>query len=190
MSALTALLAPPLAFSGRNWGGLGLLAIGVGLWIGWPLQARRQSEDIVRSHARLGYLIADVTIVAPLCLAAGYALVANDRWGSLVLLLAVGAGAYDLTHFLVYLGQRGVPRIGGRPLPWYAYGATIVAVLVFLGWLGWHEMHRLIHGSGPFGSGLWVTLPLVLAGAALAGALTWWLLRRVPPSGGSSPPGP
>jgi hypothetical protein len=166
-----------LASAGTDVLAVFLLLVGVGIWIGWPIQAHRQARDIVESHTRLGYLIADVTIVAPLCLASGYALLEGYRWGPLVLLLAIGAGAYDLTHFLVYLGQRGIPKVSGRALPWYDYAIAIVVVLVLLGALAWHYLHRAATATGVQGSGLYVTLILVLVGAAISSVLTWRLLR-------------
>ena len=174
--ALQAVLATSHAL--RIVGGGLLIAVGVLVWIGWPIVAAIWWEDVVQSHVRLGYLIGDMTLLAPLCISSGYGLVQGYRWGPLVLLLTVGTAAYDLTHFLVYLGQRGVPQIGGKPLPWYAYAAAIIATLAALGVLAWHELKVAAHASGPEGAGLYV-VPIVIAlGAAASGALTRWLLRR------------
>jgi hypothetical protein len=167
----------------RHVGGGLLILIGVLVWIGWPVVAAIRGEDVVQSHARLGYLIGDMTLLAPLCISSGYGLVQDYRWGPLVLLLTVGTAAYDLTHFLVYLGQRAVPPISAKPLPWYACAAAIVLTLAALGVLAWHELKVSAHASGPEGSGLFLVPILIVVGAAASGVLTWWLLRRAARAG-------
>jgi hypothetical protein len=181
-------IALPLAAAHtvRHVGGVLLIVIGVAVWIGWPIVAVRHSEDVVNSHARLGYMIGDLTITGPLCLASGYGLLQDYRWGSAVLLLAVGAAAFDLTHFLVYLAQIRWPLIGGRALPWWAYLAAILATLAILGVIAWRELDVVTSATGAAGSGAYLTLVPIGLGAIGSGALTLWLLR--PPPSSSSPP--
>jgi hypothetical protein len=189
MSHTTAIAMPlAAAHTVRHLGGVLLVVIGVAVWIGWPIVAVRHSEDVVKSHARLGYMIGDMTITGPLCLASGYGLLQNYRWGSAVLLLAVGAAAFDLTHFLVYLAQTHWPQIGGRALPWWAYLAAILATLAILGVIAWRELDVVTSATGGAGSGAYLTLAPIVLGALVSGALTVWLLR--PPPSSSSPPGP
>jgi hypothetical protein len=114
-----------------------VFAVGVALVIGWPIAIVVNWHDIVSSHARLGYLIADLGLVVPLCFASWQGLLRNAPWGPGVLLVALGAGAYDVVHFTVYLIQ--VKEL----LPaaaWVVIGAGIVATL---GWLAFWEIVRL-----------------------------------------------
>jgi hypothetical protein len=182
-------IALPLAAAHtvRHVGGVLLIVIGVAVWIGWPIVAVQHSDDVVKSHARLGYMICDMTITGPLCLASGYGLVQDYRWGSAVLLLAVGAAAFDLTHFLVYLAQIHWPQIRGRALPWWAYLAAILATLAILGVIAWRELDVVTSATGAAGSGAYLTLVAIVLGALGSGALTVWLLRP-PPSSSSRPP--
>jgi len=172
----------------RHVGGVLLIVIGVAVWIGWPIIAVRHSEDVVKSHARLGYMIGDMTITGPLCLASGYGLLQDYRWGSAVLLLAVGAAAFDLTHFLVYLAQIHWPQIRGRALPWSAYLVATLATLAILGVIAWRELDVVTSATGGAGSGAYLTLVPIVLGALGSGGLTVWLLRAPPSS--SSPPAP
>lgn len=180
-------------------GGWALIAIGVAIWIFWPIVAIEHWQNVIESHARLGYFIGDMTIVAPLCFASGYGSVAATKWASPMLLLTVGAAAYDLTHFLIFLAQIHVPKIKGKPLPVVAYVAAILAVLAFLAWIAWRVIQVEITPPGgalaelnPSGPGLHVAIAAVVAGGLVSGGISWMFLRGGRPSTttppGSSPP--
>jgi hypothetical protein len=79
----------------------------------------------VESHARLGYLIGDVGLVAPLALASWYGLLEGRTWGVPVFLFTAGAFAYDILHFGIYLAQEEF--LSAAPLVW------IVATIAVLG---------------------------------------------------------
>jgi hypothetical protein len=166
------------AHLGRHIGGWGLIAIGVAIWVLWPIVAYHNWENVVQTHNRLGYFFCDMTIMAPLCLASGYGLVRDYRWGSAVLLLAIGAAAFDLAHTLIFMAQIQVPKIGGRALPWWAYALVVALVLVLLGLLAWREIEVIMGGSGTQGAGLYVTPAAMLVGALASGALASWFTRR------------
>lgn len=100
-------------------------AVGVILIVGWPIAAIVNWDDIVNSHARLGYLIGDVGLVVPLAFATWQGLRTRAWWGPPVLLLLAGAGAYDLLHFSIYLWQ-----IEAFGVPGFLYGIACAAALV------------------------------------------------------------
>jgi hypothetical protein len=114
-----------------------VFTVGVLLLIGWPIAIIVNWHDIVASHARLGYLIADIGLVVPLCFASWQGLLRNAAWGPGVLLVALGAGAYDVVHFTVYLIQVN------ELLPAAAWVVIGAAIVVALGWLAVWEIVRL-----------------------------------------------
>jgi hypothetical protein len=184
------------AHSTRHFGGWALIAIAVAIWILWPIVAIKHWQNVIESHTRLGYFIADMTIVAPLCFASGYGSIQDYSWAGPLLLVAVGAAAYDLTHFLIFLAQIQVPKINGKPLPVAVYPVTILAVLAFLGWLAWREIRiEISHPGGtlaaftPGGTGLYVGLGAVAIGALATGAVLLLHARRAAAALRSSPPG-
>ena len=108
------------------------------LIIGWPIAICVNWEHIVTSHTRLGYLIADIGLVSPLCLLSWHGLKKARTWGPLVLLATLGALAYDAVHFGVYLIQEQFLSI-----PLIAYVALILLVLAVLCWIGiWEIQHQ------------------------------------------------
>ncbi len=95
-------------------------------------------EHIVSSHTRLGYLIGDIGLVTPLCFAAWYGLTRGRAWGPLVFLILVGALAYDIVHFGIYLIQEEFLSI---PTPIYIF--LILLILGILYWLARWEVIAL-----------------------------------------------
>ena len=191
---LAALLTASQLNATHHLGGWALVVIGALIWLLWPIIAIRHWQNVVESHARLGYFIGDMAIVAPLCFASGYGSIEDYRWGLPMLLLAVGASAYDLTHFLVFLAQIGVPQIRGKRLPVAVYAVAIVLVLVVLGYIAWRAIRVIITPPtvalatfAPQGGGLYVAIATVLAGL-LVSALVIWRCRRAAPLP-SLPPG-
>lgn len=117
-------------------------AVGVILIVGWPIAAIVNWDDIVNSHARLGYLIGDVGLVVPLAFATWQGLRTRAWWGPPVLLLLAGAGAYDLLHFSIYLWQ-----IEAFGVPGFLYGIACAAALaVIVRWVVF-ELRQLRPGG-------------------------------------------
>jgi hypothetical protein len=112
-----------------------LFAVAVVLLVGWPIAAIVNWDHIVSSHARLGYLIGDICIAVPLCLASWHGLRRSLSWARGVLLFTLGALAYDVTHFLIYLMQEEFLSI---PLP--VYIVLLVVVLAAIVWVAAHEI--------------------------------------------------
>src|SRR5262245_11934629 len=81
------------------------LALAVILLVGWPVAAIVNWENIVASHARLGYLVGDIGIVVPLCIASWFGFRHDRLWAPFVFLFLDGAAAYDGLHFEIYLAQ-------------------------------------------------------------------------------------
>lgn len=102
-------------------------AVGVILAVGWPIAAIVNWDDIVDSHARLGYLIGDVGLVVPLAFATWQGLRTRAWWGPPVMLVLAGAGAYDLLHFSIYLWQ-----IEAFGVPGFLYGIACAAALMMI----------------------------------------------------------
>ena len=96
------------------------------LIIGWAVAIVVSWDHIVSSHTRLGYLIADVGLVTPVCVSA-VGLFRGRPWAPSVTLLTVGALAYDAVHFAVYLMQE---RFLGIPIAVY-----LLLLAVILGFL-------------------------------------------------------
>jgi hypothetical protein len=118
-----------------------LFAVAVVLLVGWPIAALIDWDHIVESHARLGYLIGDIGIAVPLCLASWHGLRRALPWARGVLLFCLGALAYDVTHFLIYLMQEEFASI---PLP--VYIVVLAVVLVAIAWVAAKEIEW---GRGP-----------------------------------------
>lgn len=116
-----------------------LFGVAVVLLVGWPIAAIVDWDHIVRSHARLGYLIGDLGLAVPLCLASWYGLRRDRPWARGVLLLCLGALAYDVLHFLIYLMQEEFLSI---PLP--VYIVLLAVVLVAIGWVATREIEAQI----------------------------------------------
>jgi hypothetical protein len=112
-----------------RWVPWAFLLTGVGLVIGWPIAAIVNWHHIVDSHTRLGYLVGDLGLVAPLCFATGLGLRRRRPWARLVFMLTSGALAYDLIHFGIYLVQEDFLSVG---VLWGLLCAAIVAVLAWL----------------------------------------------------------
>lgn len=121
--------ADPVARHRRHVGGI-MFAIGVVLLVGWPIAVAVSWEHIVASHARLGYLIGDMGMVMPLCFLSWHGLVRGRAWGVPLVLITMGAQAFDVLHFGIYLIQErflGIPTI-----VYLALMALILGVLAYL----------------------------------------------------------
>jgi hypothetical protein len=126
--------------------GWAALVLAIILIVGWPVAAIVNWENIVSSHARLGYLVGDLGIVVPLGIAVWYGLRRQRPWGPLVFLFYDGAVAYDGIHFEIYLAQLGFLTI---PLPIYL--AAMVVSMALVAWLAWWELRVLLRrvATGP-----------------------------------------
>jgi DMSO/TMAO reductase YedYZ heme-binding membrane subunit len=111
----------------RTWAAWAFFALAVVLVIGWPIAAIVNWDDIVDSHVRLGYLVGDIGLVVPLCFATWYGLRKQRRWAPGLLMLTIGATAYDAIHFFIYLAQERFLSI-----PPAGYIAILVAALAAL----------------------------------------------------------
>ena len=103
---------------------------GVLLPIGWTIACIVDWNDVVNSHARLGYLIGDIAIITPLCFASWFGLKNERPWGPAALCLLCGAFAYDILHFTVWLIQEHKFGIPGIVLA--VIGGAIIAFLAYL----------------------------------------------------------
>lgn len=97
------------------------------LGVGWPISALINWADIIHTPARLGYVIADMGLVLPLCILTYMGLQREAAWGPLVSLLAMGALAYDTVHFGVFLIK--VQFLHLSPVVYLLLMATILYVL-------------------------------------------------------------
>jgi hypothetical protein len=118
----------------RKWAGWAFLALGILLPIGWLIACLVNWDDVVHSHTRLGYLIGDVGMVAPLSLFTAYGLLKQRPFGPPVLLITIGALAYDVVHFCVFLVQEKFLLPGA---------VWILIWLIVLGILTWFAIGEL-----------------------------------------------
>lgn len=116
------------------------------LAIGWPVAAIINWPSIRDSHARLGYIVCDFTIVIPLGFATWYGLRKARRWAPLTLLVACGAMAFDTLHFAVFLSQ--IRFLG---LSWAVYMPLGLALLWAIFIVARSEIRTLL-ASGHGGS--------------------------------------
>ena len=119
-----------------KWVKWAFLATAVLLPIGWLIAVIVSWDHIVDSHARLGYLIGDVGVVAPLCFATWHGLHRSLDWARPVFMFTAGALVYDLVHFGVYLVQEDFTGAG------WAWGLLCAALVAVLAWLAWLEVRR------------------------------------------------
>jgi hypothetical protein len=96
--------------------------------IGWLIACLRNWHDVVHHHPRLGFLIGDVGMVTPLSLVTGIWLLRRRPLGPPILLVTIGALAYDVVVFCVFLVQEHIFLPGG------VWIAIWVLVLALLGW--------------------------------------------------------
>jgi hypothetical protein len=128
-------------------------------------------------------------LVAPLCLTSGWFLVNDSIWSTPFLLLGAGAGAFDLTHTIIYMWQIRVPSmLWSDPPPdpdalfverWWIYVGAIAVVLAIFVALGWHETDKVHKGlgggflglpAGPSGGGPPLVVFLIAMVASLVAA--------------------
>lgn len=113
-----------------------VFGVGVALTVGWPISAALTWDDLVHTKGRLGYAFGDYGLVMPLCYATWWSLWRGRAWGPGMLLCALGAGAYDVIHFTVFLIQ-------GHEAPAALLVVVAVAVLGALGYMAQWEIRRL-----------------------------------------------
>jgi hypothetical protein len=133
-----------------------LILIGAATLIGWSIVAPLHWDEIKKSQSRLGYLVGDGFLVAPGCLLAGWGLLRERSWGPALLLIVIGAAAFDLTHTFIYMAEVKFPKVGGSPPPMWAYAACILVIWGFLDWLAWRVISRKIAGNGGLEPRFWL----------------------------------
>jgi hypothetical protein len=132
----TAPAAPlPALIAHRVWAAWAFFGLAVILIVGWPIAAIINWDDIVNSHARLGYLVGDIGFVVPASLATWYGVRKQMLWAPGVLLLTIGLTTYDAVHFFIYLAQERF-----LSLPPVVYIAILLASLVALGFFALREL--------------------------------------------------
>jgi hypothetical protein len=119
----------------RLWSAWAFFGLAVVLIVGWPVAAIVNWSDIVDSHVRLGYLVGDLGLVVPLALASWIGLRGAQPWAPPILLLAIGATAYDAIHFFIYLAQ-----LEFLSIPWPVYIAILALSLAALSLLALLEL--------------------------------------------------
>jgi hypothetical protein len=124
------------------------LVLAAVLVVSWAIAIAVSWNHIVSSHTRLGYLIADVGLVMPLCLMSGWGLLGGLSCTRTILPFTLGALAYDAVHFAVYLAQE---RFLGLGPP--VYVSLLAAVLVAIGWLVVWGHHHAAGAGAPVAVG-------------------------------------
>lgn len=145
---------PAYILGSRHVDGGALIAIAVLIWALWFVVARRHWANIIETRTRLGYLAGDCALLAPGCVASGIGLLADQSWASSVLLLAVGAAAFDLTHTFIFLAEIELPKVHDKALPPWHYALVILVVLAVLGWIAWRDIWFATGSHAPWY--LWV----------------------------------
>jgi hypothetical protein len=179
-SLVPGVLTAAQADARSDWLGWALIGVAALLWAGWTVQMLREWKVVWESQARLGYLLADTLIVAPGCIASGIGLLGSDGWGAPLLLLTVGAAAYDLTHFFVYMFQSEMIKIKGKGLAWWVYAILTVVAWAGLGFFAYEAIGvamRVPPAQPPLGIAIGAGVAVLLIVLALS-------LRRKPPHPG------
>jgi hypothetical protein len=111
------------------------------LWFAlvWPITAVIDFDYIWNKE--LGYMVGDLLILVPLILLTLYGLRRAKTWATLLVLVVLGALAYDATHFLVFLA-----RTEPRGIPGLAFVVPIPVALGILLWLLRSQLAILLQG--------------------------------------------
>jgi len=102
----------------------------------WPIGALVDPDEVL--HAELPFLVADLTVLAPLCAITLYGLVRSRPWARLLVLVVMGAFAYDAVSFLTFVARE---RLLGLPV--FLPVLLIPVVIAVIAWLVTDEIRDL-----------------------------------------------
>src|SRR5437773_1431313 len=85
-----------------------MLGVATLLVIAWLITIMSNWHYIVSSSILLSYLLGDILLVVPLCVASWVGLKDGKDWGGLIFLITTGALAFNGLHFGVYLIQENI----------------------------------------------------------------------------------
>ena len=159
---------PPFLVFDWTAAGIALLAIGGAVLVGWGLVLVKHGRNVLDDNPRLGYCVCDIFLLAVGVITAGIGLVGNRAWAKPLLLIAVGAAAFDLTHTFIYCAEISWPKPFGLTLPTWVYSVAILAVLAALFSIGWSDINSLTNGKIPTAI-FWVSIGLgIVLGVGVA----------------------
>jgi hypothetical protein len=87
-----------------------MLALLAWFSLSWPIGALVDWEEV--SHHELPYLVADLSVLAPLSACTYWGLAKMQSWAPLLALVVIGAFAYDAVNFLTFVAR---DRLLGLP---------------------------------------------------------------------------
>ena len=168
---------PPYVMFTARFAGIALILIGAALILGWLLVLVKHGRNVLTNNPRLGYCVGDISLLSVGCIITGIGLVAGEIWARPLLLVAVGAAAFDLTHTLIYCAEISWPQPFGFTLPTWVYSVVILLILGALMAIGWSDIDRITGTNGIPTWVFWVSIGLGLAtGVAIAWATS--VVRR------------
>jgi hypothetical protein len=165
--------APPFLIIDLTGAGVALIIIGTALAVGWAVVLFTHGRNVLEDNPRLGYCVCDVSLLSVGCVVTGIGLVGNHAWAKPLLLVAVGAAAFDLTHTFIYCAEISWPKPFGFTVPTWIYSVVILAVLGVLMAIAWSDIDRITNYKGIPAGIFWASIGLGLAtgvGIALATA--------------------
>lgn len=163
MNDLRLTSAPPFVIFPPVPAGIALIAIGAAVILGWGLVLVKHGRNVLESNPRLGYCVCDISLLSVGCIVTGIGLVGGHRWARPLLLVAVGAAAFDLTHTFIYCAEISWPKPRGFTLPTWVYSVVILAVLAVLMSIAWSDIDMIASYKGIPTAVFWVSVGLGLA---------------------------
>jgi protein-S-isoprenylcysteine O-methyltransferase Ste14 len=100
------------------------LAVAALIAVAWAVALFWDRQALISTPNLLGYLISDVLLVIPLCIASWIGFIRGQAWGGLVFLVTVGSLAFQVLHLGVFLISQEL-----FPLPLPIYGGMAVLLL-------------------------------------------------------------
>ena len=100
------------------------------LWfaLSWPIGVVVKFDYVLANE--LGYMVGDLLVLVPLIVVTLYGFRREQTWAPLLVLVVVGAFAFDMAHFLVFLARSRPMDIPG--LLFYVLIPVVIAVLAWL----------------------------------------------------------
>src|SRR5438034_480428 len=103
-----------------------MLAVAALIAVALAVALVRDGQALVSTPNLLGYLLSDVLLVIPLCVASWIGLIRGQAWGGPVFLVTTGALAFQVLHLGVFLIPQKL-----FPLPLPIYGGMVVFLLPY-----------------------------------------------------------